>query len=156
MMGDRLWFKIGEAAEFAGVTPRDIRYWEKVIPELRPRRSKGNLRYYHRDSLPKLLAVSQWISQGFAVADCRELLMKGYVEPGLGLEDYGPKKTPAAPVHGPQAIEPQEPPAQPAPSSEAMLEIDAQRVKELREIIESVRALLHRLQSPIASPAQGE
>ena len=51
-MSERLWFKIGETAARIGATPKELRYWEKVIPELRPRRSKGNLRYYHVDEFP--------------------------------------------------------------------------------------------------------
>ena len=46
-MSDKKWFKIGEAAHMVGVGPKDLRYWEDVIPDIKPRRSKGNLRYYH-------------------------------------------------------------------------------------------------------------
>lgn len=84
-MEGQVWFKIGEAADSVGVTPRDIRYWEKLIPEIRPRRSTGNLRYYHVDDLPKLKAISKWVRQGHSVADCRELLSNGYVTRDLGL-----------------------------------------------------------------------
>ena len=52
-MTERLWFKIGETAERIGATPKELRYWERVIPELKPRRSKGNLRYYHVDEFPR-------------------------------------------------------------------------------------------------------
>ena len=40
---EQRWFKIGEAAKRLGVDPKDLRYWESVIPEIRPRRSQGNL-----------------------------------------------------------------------------------------------------------------
>jgi len=84
-MAEKLWFKIGEAAEAVGATPSEIRYWEKKIPEIRPRRSKGNLRYFHKDDLPKLMAVNKWIKSGFSAADCQELLLKGCVEHDLGM-----------------------------------------------------------------------
>lgn len=73
-MTERLWFKIGETARQVGATPKELRYWEKVIPELRPRRSKGNLRYYHADELPRLRALRSWLAEGLTVADCRERL----------------------------------------------------------------------------------
>jgi len=73
-MSERLWFKIGEASALVGASPKELRYWERVIPELKPRRSKGNLRYYHQDELAKLQRIRQWLSEGFTVADCRELL----------------------------------------------------------------------------------
>lgn len=73
-MTDKVWFKIGEAAQQVGATPKELRYWEKVIPDLQPRRSKGNLRYYHQEEVPRLLCIRQWLAEGFTVSDCRELL----------------------------------------------------------------------------------
>lgn len=71
---EKVWFKIGEASQLVGATPKELRYWEKVIPELCPRRSKGNLRYYHQEELLRLQRIRQWLSEGFTVSDCRELL----------------------------------------------------------------------------------
>lgn len=82
-MDKRVWFKIGEMAEKVGVTPKELRYWEKVIPELCPRRSKGNLRYYHIEDLSKLLSIKQWLSEGYSVADCRKLMAGGEIQPRL-------------------------------------------------------------------------
>jgi DNA-binding transcriptional MerR regulator len=91
-MSDKLWFKIGEAAAEVGASSQEIRYWEKKIPEIRPRRSGGNIRYYHRDDLPRLLAVRRWTESGFSAADCRAMLLGGQVEHGLGMgaESGGP------------------------------------------------------------------
>jgi len=81
---ERIWFKIGEAAQRAGVSPKELRYWEKMIPELRPKRSVGNQRHYHRDDLPKLSLIAFWVKNGLPVADCRELLATSDLEPELG------------------------------------------------------------------------
>ncbi len=70
-MIERVWFKIGEAARRVGATPKELRYWEKVIPELQPRRSKGNLRYYHQEEIARLQRIRQWLAEGCTVADCR-------------------------------------------------------------------------------------
>ncbi len=70
-MIERVWFKIGEAAQRVGATPKELRYWEKVIPELQPRRSKGNLRYYHQEEIARLQRIRQWLAEGCTVADCR-------------------------------------------------------------------------------------
>ncbi len=70
-MIERVWFKIGEAATRVGATPKELRYWEKVIPELQPRRSKGNLRYYHQEEIARLQRIRQWLAEGCTVADCR-------------------------------------------------------------------------------------
>jgi len=73
-MTERVWFKIGEAARQVGASPKELRYWEKVIPELKARRSKGNLRYYHVDELPRLRRVRAWLDEGLPVSECRERL----------------------------------------------------------------------------------
>lgn len=105
-MAERLWFKIGETARQVGATPKELRYWEKVIPELRPRRSKGNLRYYHADELPRLRALRSWLAEGLTVADCRERLK---------LQPAPPSREQKATPHGPTA-----PPAALAAIAEAL------------------------------------
>lgn len=98
-MTERLWFKIGETARQVGATPKELRYWEKVIPELRPRRSRGNLRYYHADELPRLRALRSWLAEGLTVADCRERLR---LEPAPPSREQ--KATPHAPTAPPAAL----------------------------------------------------
>jgi DNA-binding transcriptional MerR regulator len=140
-MAEKLWFKIGEAACELGVLPAEIRYWEKKVPELRPRRSSGNLRYYHRDDLPRLRAIRQWMEAGFSAADCRELLRKlgaGVEGPGAGpcgdggqeggqdggREALAPRPKPKPKPKIRRAAEPPVPPPEsvPAAASEAISE----------------------------------
>jgi DNA-binding transcriptional MerR regulator len=89
---ERVWLKIGEAARRIGVNPKELRYWEQLIPEIQPRRSRGNLRYYHVDELPRLERIRNWLKEGLTVADCRELLLTGQLARGLdlGLEPASP------------------------------------------------------------------
>ncbi len=94
-MTGKLWLKIGEAARLLAVSPKELRYWESVIPEIRPRRSKGNLRYYHREELPRLERIRDWLGEGLTVADCQQLLVTGQLKRGLGLETAAPAAAPA-------------------------------------------------------------
>lgn len=91
---EKLWFKIGEAAAHLGVSPKELRYWESLLPEIKPRRSTGNLRYYHREQFPRLERLRDWIRSGLTVADCRQLLQTGVqvvpLDLGLSLEDLAP------------------------------------------------------------------
>ena len=108
---ERLWFKIGEASHLVGASPKELRYWEDRIPEIRPRRSIGKLRYYHRDELPRLVQIKAWLMEGLTVADCRQLMLHGHLTPRLDLgldpdelpEPPGPKgkKAPAQPRPAP-------------------------------------------------------
>jgi DNA-binding transcriptional MerR regulator len=98
------WFKIGEAAQQLGVTPKDLRYWESVIPEIRPRRSKGNLRYYHADELPRLARIRDWTREGLSAVDCRGLLLTGQsarpLDLGLSEEELAPAPKARRPAPG--------------------------------------------------------
>ncbi len=127
---ERLWFKIGEAASMVGVTPKELRYWEQVIPELRPRRSKGNLRYYHADELPRLKQIRGWLAEGLTVADCRQLLLHGHLTPSLdlGLE---PDQLPT------QKLKPRPVPRRPSAGL------------DLKPIVKALRELLARLEKPV-------
>ncbi len=95
-MTAKVWLKIGEAASLLGVSPKELRYWESVIPEIRPRRSKGNLRYYHREELPRLAHIRDWLGEGLTVADCQQLLLTGQLRRGLGLDLQAPAPEPEA------------------------------------------------------------
>lgn len=137
------WFKIGEAAERLGVTPKDLRYWESVIPEIRPRRSKGNLRYYHADELPRLARIRDWTREGLSAVDCRGLLIAGQVAPpldlGLAPEEFAPSAVARRPGPNPGA-------RRAAPG----LKVGA----DLQPAIQALRDLLQRLGGP-PPPAPG-
>lgn len=133
-MTKRLWLKIGEAAQQIGATPKELRYWESVIPELRPRRSKGNLRYYHIDELPRLQKVHEWLAEGLTVADCRQLFTTGHLARslGLGLEEEAEL-----------TFNPSQPPASPKKRK------PTQRTSpDLKPVIQAVKAILQRLSKP--------
>jgi hypothetical protein len=132
-MTERLWFKIGEAAERIGATPKELRYWERVIPELRPRRSKGNLRYYHIDEFPRLQKIRDWLAEGLTVADCRQLLLTGHL--ARPLLDLGEETAEAsAPPPKPSGRKKRAPGAAPAP--------------DLQPVLKALKALAKRLSVP--------
>jgi DNA-binding transcriptional MerR regulator len=129
---DRKWFKIGEAAQLVGVGPKDLRYWEDVISDIKPRRSKGNLRYYHVDELPRLKRIKAWLAEGLTVADCAELLAHGHLVQRLDL-GLTPEELPAAPAQKPK------------PSIPRLLRTSS----DLQPILKSVRALHEHLCAPV-------
>lgn len=130
-MTDRKWFKIGEAAALIGVGPKDLRYWEDVIPDIKPRRSRGNLRYYHLDEIPRLRRIKAWLAEGLTVADCAELLAHGHLVQrlDLGLEA---EELPAAPAQKPK------------PTIPRLLRTSS----DLQPILKAVKALYERLSAP--------
>jgi DNA-binding transcriptional MerR regulator len=125
---ERLWIKIGEAAQRLGVNPKELRYWERLIPEIQPRRSQGNLRYYHVDELARLQQIRNWLQEGLTVADCRELLLTGQLARGL---DLGLEASPAPQVRK----KPLKAPARP-------------RVPKLAKVAAALKKLLSHLNGP--------
>ena len=69
-------FKISEIAGFYGMTPRTLRYYEE-IGLLRPARvdSSSAYRYYGRDSIERLEAISQLKGMGLTLDEIRECLI---------------------------------------------------------------------------------
>jgi DNA-binding transcriptional MerR regulator len=153
-MTERLWFKIGEAAAAVGASPRDIRYWEKVIPDIRPRRSQGNLRYYHRDDLPKLARMVAWIKEGFTVADCKELFLTGSLNRALDLDIEEPDATKPR-IKAPKTAKPESKiKPEPDTTEEVIHEptiINQKKIpaQQFEEVIDSLKKLLSRLQKPV-------
>ncbi|HTL97535.1 MAG TPA: MerR family transcriptional regulator [Holophagaceae bacterium] len=133
---ERLWFKIGEASELVGASPKELRYWEDRIPEIRPRRSIGKLRYYHRDELPRLAQIKAWLLEGLTVADCRQLMLHGHLTPRLDL-GLDPEDLPEPPgPKGRKALPRPLPPARPA--------------ADLEPVKAALRELIERLSRPLA------
>ncbi|HXC16081.1 MAG TPA: MerR family transcriptional regulator [Holophagaceae bacterium] len=131
---ERLWFKIGEASELVGASPKELRYWEDRIPEIRPRRSQGKLRYYHRDELPRLLQIKAWLAEGLTVLDCRQLMLHGHLTPRLDL-GLDPEELPAQPIPKGRKALPLRP--LPAPIQAVAPAPDLEPLKAaLRELIE--------------------
>lgn len=126
---EKLWFKIGEVAQVLGVSPKELRYWETLIPEIKPRRSTGNLRYYHREQFAKLERLRDWIRSGLTVADCRQLLKTGALvvplDLGLSEEDLAP-----TPAKSPKPTVPSAP-------------------KDLQKVLKALRSLRDRLAKPL-------
>ncbi len=72
---DKLYFKIGEVAEFAGVKPHVLRYWETEFGSFRPTKSRSNQRLYTRKNVELALHLKDLLHiQGFTIAGARKKL----------------------------------------------------------------------------------
>ena len=72
---DKLYFKIGEVAEFAGVKPHVLRYWESEFGSLRPTKSRSNQRLYTRKNVELAIHLKDLLhNQGFTIAGARKKL----------------------------------------------------------------------------------
>lgn len=60
---DKLFYKIGEVSEIAGVKPYILRYWESEFPFLKPNKNKSGQRVYTRKNLDLILQVRDFLYQ---------------------------------------------------------------------------------------------
>jgi DNA-binding transcriptional MerR regulator len=56
---DKLYFRIGEVAQIAGVEPYVLRYWETEFPALAPKKSGTGHRLYRRKEVELVLEVKR-------------------------------------------------------------------------------------------------
>lgn len=78
---DKLFFRIGEAAQLVGVEPHVLRYWETEF-KLRPQRSSSGQRMYRRKDIARFLRIRKLLhEEGFTIAGARKALAGTSAEP---------------------------------------------------------------------------
>ncbi|WP_225072242.1 MerR family transcriptional regulator [Desulfuromonas sp. CSMB_57] len=72
---DKLYFKIGEVAQLAGVKPHVLRYWESEFQTISPAKSQGRQRLYRRQDVELVLRLKELLyQQGYTIAGAKKLL----------------------------------------------------------------------------------
>jgi DNA-binding transcriptional MerR regulator len=75
---NKLFFKIGEVCELAGVEPFVLRFWESEFPSLAPQKSKAGHRVYRRKDVEMVMKIKSLLyDRGFTIAGARKQLAKG-------------------------------------------------------------------------------
>ena len=54
---DKLYFKIGEVSEIAGVQPSVLRFWETEFKRINPKRTPSGQRLYRRNDIEMILRI---------------------------------------------------------------------------------------------------
>lgn len=98
---DKLYFKIGEVAELAGVKPHVLRYWESEIGSIHPTKNRHQQRLYRQRDVELILRLKDLLyNQGYTIAGARKLLRrKAPVQPA-----EPPVPVPAAPLPAPASL----------------------------------------------------
>lgn len=74
---DKLYFKIGEVAQLAGVEPYVLRYWETEFPEIKPAKSKTNQRLYKRKDVELILFIQDLLhNEKFTIKGAKQHIKK--------------------------------------------------------------------------------
>ena len=72
---DKLFFKIGEVCDVAGVEPYVLRFWETEFKVLAPQKSKTGHRVYRKKDVETVLKIKELLyDRGFTIAGARRQL----------------------------------------------------------------------------------
>ena len=73
MIPQKLYYRIGEVAEIAGVKPHVLRYWETEFGFLSPQKNEGNQRLYTAKDLEKVLLIRKLLyEEGYTIAGAKK------------------------------------------------------------------------------------
>ncbi len=112
----KLYFRIGEVAEIAGVKPHVLRYWETEFGFLSPSKNEGNQRLYTRSDLEKVLTIRKLLYEDrYTVAGAKKRFREEW------RKQREPEPTPA--------------PAEPAPSAQTRSRILRRMRGEVEELL---------------------
>ena len=74
---DKLFFKIGEVADLAGIEQHVLRYWEEEIESLKPKKNKSGQRLYQKKDVELIFQIKQLLyAEKFTLAGARKKLNK--------------------------------------------------------------------------------
>ena len=71
------YFTIGEVGDLCGVKPHVLRYWEQEFTQLRPRKRRGNRRYYQHHEVLMIRRIRDLLyDQGFTISGARNKMQE--------------------------------------------------------------------------------
>lgn len=72
---DKQFYKIRDVSELLGVPTSTLRYWESEFPEIMPKRSRSNQRYYRSDDIRILRMIHYLVKvKGLRIEAAKEEL----------------------------------------------------------------------------------
>lgn len=75
---DRMFFRIGDVSEIAGVETHVLRFWETEFPTLKPRKTPSGQRQYRRKDVETILTIKELLyGEKYTIAGARKALRSG-------------------------------------------------------------------------------
>src|SRR4026208_630197 len=72
---DKLFFKIGEVCELAGVQAHVLRYWESEVPMLAPQKNRAGQRVYRKRDVEMALRIKELLYEDqYTIAGAKKRL----------------------------------------------------------------------------------
>lgn len=151
----KLFFKIGEVCEIAGVQAHVLRYWETEFPVLAPQKNRAGQRTYRRRDVEMALRIKQLLyDEQYTIAGAKKKLASEMRTPGRENSQPLPPKAAGRSLQPPPSLAAKftssAPAAAPALSQDqrASLRQIASQLREILDLLEQGDAELQRLRTP--------
>lgn len=136
----KLFFKIGEVCEIAGVQAHVLRYWETEFPSLAPQKNRAGQRTYRRRDVEMALRIKELLyDEQYTIAGAKKKLATEMRGPARETSDAPAPKAPLRSLQPPPslagrftAVPPAAPPSLTAEQRASLKDIALQ----LREILD--------------------
>src|SRR5690349_5277527 len=136
----KLFFKIGEVCELAGVQAHVLRYWETEFPTLAPQKNRAGQRTYRRKDVEMALRIKELLyDEQYTIAGAKKTLATELRSP---LREAGtpPAKSPVRTLKPPPSLAARFTAAPPSPAAPTLSEDQRASLKQiasqLREVLE--------------------
>ena len=145
---EKLFFKIGEVCELAGVQAHVLRYWETEFPMLAPQKNRAGQRTYRRRDVEMALRIKELLyDEQYTIAGAKKKLAGEIRGPGRETSDAPQAKAPIRSLQPPPSLAgrlsstpaPAPAPAHPAP------ELTPDQRASLKHIAEQLQGILELL-----------
>jgi DNA-binding transcriptional MerR regulator len=141
----KLFFKIGEVCELAGVQAHVLRYWETEFPMLAPQKNRAGQRTYRRRDVEMALRIKELLyDEQYTIAGAKKKLASEIRGPGRETSDAPQAKAPVRSLQPPPSLAGRfssAPAPAPALSTPAPELTPAQRAS-LKQVAEQLREIL--------------
>jgi DNA-binding transcriptional MerR regulator len=102
---EKLFFKIGEVCELAGVQAHVLRYWETEFPMLQPQKNRAGQRTYRRRDVEMALRIKQLLyDEQYTIAGAKKKLAGEIRGPSRDSGQPGPGKAPGRSLQPPPSL----------------------------------------------------
>ena len=101
----KLFFKIGEVCELAGVQAHVLRYWETEFPMLAPQKNRAGQRTYRRKDVEMALRIKELLyDEQYTIAGAKKKLAIELRSPGREGSGAAPAKAPLRSLQPPPSL----------------------------------------------------
>src|SRR5262252_798639 len=135
----KLFFKIGEVCELAGVQAHVLRYWETEFPMLAPQKNRAGQRTYRRRDVEIALRIKELLyDEQYTIAGAKKKLANELRSPGRETSDPPAPRAPVRSLKPPPSLAARFAAQTPAP----VTELTPEKRASLREIAQQLRQIL--------------